>query len=177
MWKRKTRKTINALPELIWAHHIMAWTLLEFHTLINLGSIPQSLRNFLSTHQIFVVTNVLVPVCSSLSRNFGKKTKPSYSPLNKKLMRQMTHVVVGQKIIDLILKWKVKECKSWLGEKRLKQLDVRIVCFFTLLICKKMNVDTMCMYPWELSFLCQEFNNCTGLLFERKCLLISIPDL
>ena len=108
----------------------MAWTLLEFHTLINLGSIPQSLRNFLSTHQIFVVTNVRVSVCSSLSRNFGKKAKPSYSPLNKKLMRQMTHVVVGQKIIDLILKWKVKECKSWLGEKRLKQLDVRTVCFF-----------------------------------------------
>ena len=70
-----SRKTINALPELIWAHHIMAWTLLEFHTLINLGSIPQSLRNFLSTHQIFVVTNVLVPVCSSLSRNFGKKSQ------------------------------------------------------------------------------------------------------
>ena len=75
VWKRKGRKTINALPELIWAHHIMAWTLLEFHTLINLGSIPQSLRNFLSTHQIFVVTNVLVPVCSSLSRNFGKKSQ------------------------------------------------------------------------------------------------------
>ena len=41
-----------------------------------------------------------------------KKAKPSYSPLNKKLMRQMTHVVVGQKIIDLILKGKVKVCKS-----------------------------------------------------------------
>ena len=72
-------KITHTFPYRTWIHDSMAWTLLEFHTLINLRSIPQSLRTSLSTHQIFVVTNVLV-----LISKLQKKSKPSHFIPNEK---------------------------------------------------------------------------------------------